>query len=45
MSETRRRSIDRGLLEEAGLDPEQYIKETVYSTVKVTERKERDIWQ
>lgn len=45
LSKSTRKTLDQSLLEKAGIDPAPYLKETVYTTVRMTENKERDIWQ
>ena len=45
MQRSVRRTVDQRLLEEAGIDPRPYMKETDYRTLKIKESKERDIWQ
>lgn len=40
-----RRTVDQSLLEEAGIDPSPYLKETSYRTLRIKEPKVRDIWQ
>lgn len=40
-----RRTVDAKLMEQAGIDPQPYLKETNYRTLRIRESKERDIWQ
>lgn len=45
MQRSVRRTVDQKLMEEAGVDPRPYLKETSYRTLRIREPKVKDIWQ